>query len=66
TGSDLNQRFYKAVCAHHPNVRYFNRPMDGFEYLASSLRPGDVFVTMGAGDNWVVGKKLFEYFEAKK
>jgi len=66
TGSDLDQRLYKAVCAHHPDVKYFKKPLDGFDYLASHLKDGDVFVTMGAGDNWVLGKKLFEYFEAKK
>jgi UDP-N-acetylmuramate--alanine ligase len=65
-GGDLDQRLYKAVCAHHPNVKYFKKPLDGFDYLASHLKEGDVFVTMGAGDNWTLGKKLFEYFEAKK
>lgn len=66
TGSDLDQRLYQAVCAHHKNVKYFKKPLDGFDYLASHLEPGDVFITMGAGDNWTVGKKLFEYFEAKQ
>ena len=66
TKSDLNQRFFKALCAHHPNAKYFNRPLDAFDYLAGHLKEGDVFVTMGAGDNWVLSKKLYEYFEAKK
>ena len=66
TGSGLDQRLYQAVCAHHKNVKYFKKPMDGFDYLASHLELGDVFITMGAGDNWTVGKKLFEYFEAKQ
>ena len=65
-GGDLDQRLYRAVCSHHPNVKYFRKPLDGFDYLASHLKEGDVFVTMGAGDNWTLGKKLFEYFEAKK
>ena len=66
TGSGLDQRLYQAVCRHHSNVKYFKKPMDGFDYLASHLKAGDVFITMGAGDNWTVGKKLFEYFEAKQ
>ena len=66
TGSDLNQRLFKAMCAHHPDVKYYSRPLDGFDYLASHLKEGDVFITMGAGDNWPLGKKLFEYFEAEK
>ena len=66
SGSDLDQRLYRETCAHHKNVKYFKKPLDGFDYLASHLKAGDVFVTMGAGDNWTLGKKLFEYFEAKR
>ena len=66
TGSDLNQRLFKAMCDHHHDVKYYSRPLDGFDYLASHLKEGDVFITMGAGDNWPLGKKLLEYFEAEK
>ena len=34
--------------------------MDAREYLAKNLRKGDLFVTMGAGDNWQLGKTVLE------
>ncbi len=43
---------------------YSEKPMDALDDLMSFLRPGDLFITMGAGDNWKLGaaalKKLQE------
>ncbi|PKL08305.1 MAG: UDP-N-acetylmuramate--L-alanine ligase [Spirochaetae bacterium HGW-Spirochaetae-7] len=44
------------------NAAYFEEPLDAFPSLNEGLRPGDLFVTMGAGDNWRLGKALFEAF----
>jgi UDP-N-acetylmuramate--alanine ligase len=35
---------------------------DGFALLRKKLRKGDLFITMGAGDNWKLGKKLFDFY----
>ena len=51
---------YQATKARHKNVRYFDEVMDAREYLAKNLRKGDLFVTMGAGDNWQLGKTFLE------
>jgi UDP-N-acetylmuramate--alanine ligase len=37
---------------------FFERPMDAFAALERELRPGDLFLTMGAGDNWKLGEAL--------
>jgi len=37
---------------------YFERPMDAAQALERELRPGDLFLTMGAGDNWKLGEAL--------
>ena len=29
-------------------------------FLSDELRPGDLFVTMGAGDNWKLGRALYD------
>jgi UDP-N-acetylmuramate-alanine ligase len=34
--------------------------MEGLDRLAAELRPGDLFLTMGAGDNWRLGAALLE------
>jgi len=47
---------YHATAAVHPQVRYFDEVLDAVPYYVETLKPGDVLVTMGAGDNWKVGK----------
>lgn len=49
---------YREVAGRHPAVRYFEEPLDCVDPLAGELRDGDLFVTMGAGDNWKVGREL--------
>jgi UDP-N-acetylmuramate--alanine ligase len=41
---------------------YTDEPLDAFVRLKDILKPGDLFLTMGAGSNWPLGVKLFEYF----
>jgi UDP-N-acetylmuramate--alanine ligase len=48
------------------NVFYSDDPMEGFELMKGMLGPGDLFVTMGAGDNWKLGKELFNYFRQRE
>jgi UDP-N-acetylmuramate--alanine ligase len=43
-------------------VYYTDEPLDAFEQLKNILKPGDLFLTLGAGNNWPLGVKLFEYF----
>jgi UDP-N-acetylmuramate--alanine ligase len=33
------------------------------EVLKGILKPGDLFLTMGAGDNWKIGKALYGYYQ---
>jgi UDP-N-acetylmuramate--alanine ligase len=41
------------------SVLYVDEPLDALPQLKALLREGDLFITMGAGDNWTLGKKLF-------
>jgi UDP-N-acetylmuramate--alanine ligase len=41
---------------------YTDEPIDAFEQLKKILKPGDLFLTLGAGSNWPLGVKLFEHF----
>jgi UDP-N-acetylmuramate--alanine ligase len=49
---------FREVASRHPAVRYYEEPLEAVEELAGKLEPGDLFVTMGAGDNWKVGRAL--------
>lgn len=42
----------------NPNVRYMAGPDDVFDYLWATVRPGDLVLTMGAGDIWKVAYRL--------
>ena len=59
-GTVSGKTLFEATKQRHRNVHYFEEVMDARDYLAKLLRPGDVFVTMGAGDNWKLGRALFE------
>ncbi|GHV31128.1 UDP-N-acetylmuramate--L-alanine ligase [Spirochaetia bacterium] len=41
---------------------YVEEPMEAVEVLKGILKPGDLFLTMGAGDNWKLGKALYGYY----
>ena len=58
TGRDL----YDKVASQHRNVFYYEEVMDAMEFADNELQPGDLFVTMGAGDNWKLGKSLLEKY----
>jgi UDP-N-acetylmuramate--alanine ligase len=44
------------------NVFYAAEPLEAAELLKGMLKPGDLFITMGAGDNWKLGGSLYEYY----
>ncbi len=56
SGFDL----YKAVSDRRDNVFYFDDYQDAFRFLVDALSPGDLFLTLGAGDNWKLGRMLLE------
>lgn len=39
-------------------TRYFEEPLDALPFLLDELRPGDLFITMGAGDNFRLGRAV--------
>jgi UDP-N-acetylmuramate--alanine ligase len=44
---------------------YVDETDDAFHPLCETLKNGDIFVTLGAGNNWPLGVKLFKYFSSK-
>jgi UDP-N-acetylmuramate--alanine ligase len=57
-GEDLGRSLFREVSARHPAVRYHEQPLQAVGAIAGELEPGDLFVTMGAGDNWKLGRAL--------
>ena len=54
TGEELARE----VAKHHPMVSYAADPLDAAPRLVRTLRDGDLFITMGAGDNWRLGRAV--------
>jgi UDP-N-acetylmuramate--alanine ligase len=54
TGRDL----FGEVARNHAEASYYEDPMEAVPFLAGELKPGDLFITMGAGDNWKLGREL--------
>ncbi len=42
----------------HREARYAGKSSEGRDAVRSLLRPGDIFLTMGAGDVWKLGESL--------
>jgi UDP-N-acetylmuramate--alanine ligase len=61
-GAVSGRTLFDAVRRHHPEVHYFHEPADALPFLERILRAGDLFVTMGAGDNWKLGQDLYHRF----
>ena len=62
SGKDLFQKMKQ----HHHRVEYFHEVMDAADYLRDMLQPGDIFLTLGAGDNWRLGKELYFRFSEQE
>jgi UDP-N-acetylmuramate--alanine ligase len=58
------KELFDEVAKHHNHAYYYEEVMDAFDFAVEYLAPGDIFLTMGAGDNWKIGKRLYEYMKA--
>jgi UDP-N-acetylmuramate--alanine ligase len=47
-------------------IYYTEEPMDALEPLKKLLKSGDLFITLGAGNNWPLGEALFKYFKERE
>ncbi|MDR2729642.1 MAG: UDP-N-acetylmuramate--L-alanine ligase [Treponema sp.] len=45
---------------------YIEEPDASFDALLEILKPGDLFITVGAGNNWTLGERLFKHFGENK
>jgi UDP-N-acetylmuramate--alanine ligase len=59
-GGVSGETLYREVAARHGDVTYYPELEEALEPLLAALEPGDLFVTMGAGDNWRLGRMLAE------
>ncbi|GMO43228.1 MAG: UDP-N-acetylmuramate--L-alanine ligase [Termitinemataceae bacterium] len=58
-GIDGRALFEKTKSKFSGTIFYEENPIDAAAFLKTFLKDGDLFITMGAGDNWTLGRKLF-------
>ena len=63
---DLDKRFADMTGRKHPRVHYFPEKAEGEFFLKNYLQPGDLLLTMGAGDNWTIGENLFHFYRDRR
>ncbi|MDR2246531.1 MAG: UDP-N-acetylmuramate--L-alanine ligase [Treponema sp.] len=64
-GGVTGRTLFEKTLALRDRVYYVEEPPDAAETLKKMLRPGDLFLTMGAGDNWKLGRFLAEYYRSE-
>jgi UDP-N-acetylmuramate--alanine ligase len=64
-GGISGETLYQKTKALRSGVYYEEEPEGAVELLESLLRPGDLFITMGAGDNWKLGRLLLDRYQGK-
>jgi UDP-N-acetylmuramate--alanine ligase len=61
-GGVTGKTLFEKTLALRDKVYYIEEPQDAAEPLKKTLRSGDLFLTMGAGDNWKLGRLLADYY----
>jgi UDP-N-acetylmuramate--alanine ligase len=64
-GGVSGETLYEKTRALRDGVYYRAEPEDAAELLKKTLRPGDLLLTMGAGDNWKLGQTLLAFYRAQ-
>jgi len=62
-GGVNGQTLYEKTAACKKEAMYIDEPDDAFIPLCDILKNGDIFVTLGAGNNWPLGEKLYKHFK---
>jgi UDP-N-acetylmuramate--alanine ligase len=62
-GGVTGRTLFEKTRALREGVQYIEEPLEAVEFLKGILKPGDLFLTMGAGDNWKLGAALYDYYK---
>ncbi|MBN2510299.1 MAG: UDP-N-acetylmuramate--L-alanine ligase [Spirochaetales bacterium] len=62
-GSVEGQDVFRRVSELGKTAFYYDQPHDSINHILSDLRPGDIFITLGAGDNWIISHTIAKKLE---
>ncbi len=64
-GTITPQQVVKEINKYSKNATYHGKIKVVVDYLAKEVKPGDVVITIGAGENWKVGEGLIKKLEIR-
>ncbi|MDR1278281.1 MAG: UDP-N-acetylmuramate--L-alanine ligase [Treponema sp.] len=64
-GGVTGKSLYEKTRALRGEVYYVDEPLDAAAPLEKILKPGDLFLSLGAGNNWPLGERLLAYFRGR-
>lgn len=62
-GAINGKSLFEETKKNHKKVHYFHEIEDSFNFYTKLLQKNDLFITIGAGNNWEVGEQLIEYYK---
>ena len=65
-GSVDGRTLFEKVKQQHPHVLYYHEVDAAEADVMGLLQAGDLFITLGAGDNWRLGAALYKKIESEK
>ncbi|MDR1024503.1 MAG: UDP-N-acetylmuramate--L-alanine ligase [Treponema sp.] len=66
SGGVTGRTLFEKTCEKRDSVYYTDDPLEAEEPLKGILKAGDLFITMGAGNNWPLGEKLYNYYRGQE
>lgn len=66
SGQVSSELLYEKTKENHREVYYKGELDEAVEFLKGFLKEGDLFVTMGAGNNWETGLEILHYLKDKQ
>lgn len=66
SGGVTGETLFREACRHSESVHYVPGVMDALPLAEGTVRPGDLFLTMGAGNNWQLGRALYDLLVARE
>ncbi|MDR1893379.1 MAG: UDP-N-acetylmuramate--L-alanine ligase, partial [Spirochaetales bacterium] len=53
------ESLFRRIASSREGVFYFEEPLEALDFCLARLREGDLFITLGAGNNGVLGRELY-------
>ncbi len=64
-GSINGRTLFDETKKNHNKVHYFHEIEDSFIFYTKLLQEDDLFITIGAGNNWEIGEQLIKYYKGE-